>query len=316
MSVWGDERVRKLAAEFACAADETWRLQRGTDAESRFFQSFADKAHYRAENGTRQGYYVVTPSGKLLASVNSRSAEKVLAMMQAGLEKWTAVDAADRQLPDPKAFAAGHRWEWSYPSDGLVLERFARDIAGTPGDRRWNRDHVWFTKEEAKTIVPEGVRGPLPKALALRLACTALVDNVRGQTLPFAPQEIEDATLTTTVTKREGGVVHMRIEGSVRAIAKGPWLLGQSDWTPRNDSPRTMRTRLLGRATFDAAAGRFTAFQLVAIGTRTGSTSNSGRGKNPKPTAIGFVFTLARPGVRVPPTFIYFYPDAMVRRPK
>ena len=53
-----------------------------------------------------------------------------------------------------------------------------------------------------------------------------------------------------------------------------------------------------------------------------GALANGGRGKvhhagkDPKPTPIGFAFTLAKPGVRVPPTFLQFYPDAMVRRPK
>ena len=45
-----------------------WRLQRGVDAECRFFQSFADQGHYQARGGTRQGIYVCSPGGKLLAS--------------------------------------------------------------------------------------------------------------------------------------------------------------------------------------------------------------------------------------------------------
>lgn len=312
-SVWGDPRVRELAGAFACAADETWRLQRGKDAESRFFQSFADRAHYQAKGGTRQGFYVVTPSGKLLASVNSRNPEAVLGMMRKGLTAWEKTGAADRALPDPAAFRPAHRWESSYPEGGLVLERFARDLAGS--DRRWNRDYVWFTRAEAASLVPEGDAADAPPALVERLACLALVDNVRGQTLPFAPAEIEAATLRVRVTKRAGESVHLALEGATRAVAKGPWLLGQSDWTPERDYPRTLRARLLGHARWDAKRRAFAAFELVALGTRTGRTTNSGRGRDPKPTAIGFAFTLAQPGVRVPPTFLQFYPDAMVRRP-
>ena len=311
-SVWGDARVRELAQEFACAADETWRLQRGKDDESRFFQSFADKGHYRAKGGTRQGYYIVTPSGKLLASVNSRDPDAILKVMRTGLEGWAAATAADRQLPDEKAFSAAHRWESSYPEGGLILERFVRDLAGS--DKRWNRDFVWFTKEEAASLTKGGFA---PKPLALRIACLALVDNVRGQTLPFAPTEIEQAKLQITIWPHEAGtILHLEMKGAMHAVAKGPWLLGKSDWTPPEDYPRTMRTTLLGHAIYDTQAGKFTEFELVAIGTRTGRTGNSGRGKDPKPTPIGFAFTLAKPGVRVPPTFLQFYPDAMVKRPK
>ena len=60
----------ELAQRFVPAADETWRLQRGDDDECRFFQSFADQAHYRGAGGSRQGIYVVTPAGELLASGN------------------------------------------------------------------------------------------------------------------------------------------------------------------------------------------------------------------------------------------------------
>ncbi len=297
--------MRELAARFACAADETWRLQRGTDPEARFFQSFADKGHYTAKGGTRQGYYVITPSGKLLASVNSRNPDAILKTMRQGLDGWKKASPDERRLPDEANFRPTNRLERSYPEGGLILERFARDLAGSDG--RWNRDFVWFTSKEAAALVPDGDAAEAPRALAQRLACLALVDNVRGQSLPFAPAEIEEATLRFTVTKRVDGVVHLEISGVTRAVAKGPWLLGESDWTPPEDYPRTLRTRLLGHARYDEKAGAFTEFELVAIGTRTGRTGNSGRGKDPKPTPIGFAFTLAKPGTRVPPTFLHFY---------
>jgi len=55
--------VSSLAKRFVPVTDEVWRLQRGTDPECRFFQSFADRGHYRGGGGTRQGIYVVTPGG-------------------------------------------------------------------------------------------------------------------------------------------------------------------------------------------------------------------------------------------------------------
>ena len=36
--------MRELAQRFVPVADEVWKLQRGRDAEARFFQAFADRA--------------------------------------------------------------------------------------------------------------------------------------------------------------------------------------------------------------------------------------------------------------------------------
>ena len=49
-----------------------------------------------------------------------------------------------------------------YPEDGLVLEAVARDLPRVadrrPDDWRkiaWNFDYAWFTRDEARAMVPE-----------------------------------------------------------------------------------------------------------------------------------------------------------------
>ncbi|MDH3590730.1 MAG: hypothetical protein OER88_02560 [Planctomycetota bacterium] len=318
-SVFGNARVRELAQQFVCAADETWRLQNGTGPECRFFQTFAVKGHYKGAGGTKQGYYVVAPSGKLLASANTRAGGAIVEMLEKGLAAWRELSPADRKLPDPATFRPSHRWEHSYPERGLVLERFARDLGGT--DQRWNRDHAWFTEREARSMLPlklaPGGYTDLARPLALRLARFHLVDNVRGQTLPFAPSEIEQAEIRLTITKRDGHRIELAIRGHTHANAKGKWLLGKTDWTPTQEYPRTLTTRLLGTARYDFKVDRFTSFELIALGTRTGRTGNCGRNKkDPPATPIGFYFRLAKPGVRIAPTFLEFYPAQWVKRPQ
>ncbi len=310
--------MRELAQQFVCAADETWRLQNGKDAECRFFQKIASQGHYQAKGGTRQGYYAIAPNGTLLASANSRSGEAILAMMKRALVAWDALDATRHVLPADTPFEPEHRWEASYPTGGLVFMRYVRDILGS--DRRWNRDYAWFTRDEVKelTSLPPrpGATRDWPQRLAARLARFHLVDNVRGQTLPFAAGEIERADLRFTVVRATDDAIDLELTGKTHAVAKGPWLLGKTDWTPTEDFPRTMTTTIFGRARFNRRSQRFVTFSFAALGTRTGRTGNDGRNKeSPEPTAMGFAFSLARGDVTLAPTFLEFYPDKWVKRP-
>ena len=63
--------------------------------------------------------------------------------------------------------------------------------------------------------------------------------------------------------------------------------------------------RLLGTASFDLTKGRFTAFELVAVGVRAGSTQLNGRRGDTDPAPIGILFTLAGddPCDRIAPAF-------------
>ena len=265
----------ELAGDFVLCADEVWRLQRGEDPECLAFRAFADQGHYRGKGGTRQGIYVVGPGGRLLASVNSLDPRKVEATLRRGLEAWEALPAEDRRPAEPTEAAPTHRWEMSYPEGGLVLLTTVRDLPddldpAAPRAVKWNRDHAWFSAAEARGLLPErlevGATRAVDEVVVRRLARCHLVDNVVGQTLPYSEAEVVSAELTSEVVAVDGDAVRLAFTGATHVSSEGDWHLGQNAWTPRQPWPRGMRTRLVGEAVWDAAAGRFTAFELVSLG--------------------------------------------------
>jgi hypothetical protein len=303
--------VLKLAARFVPAADEVYRLQdleTGTDPECRLFQKFAERGHYRRPGATRQGTYCVSPSGVLLGSINSNDPKRIAGLLERSLARWGTLKREERLLPtDPREQLADiRRPERHYPEGGLVLNVTSRDLpreTAKAGPARagwrelaWNQDFAWFTRAEARQFVPAGAKvgqkQDLPTPLLHRIACAHLVDNVRGQTSPFEEGQVKKARLSAEVTAADGDVVWLRLEGETRTAVEG-----------RREHGLDMR--LLGKATYDRARGRFRTFELVAVGTRWGGTRLNGRRGDEGAAPIGILFTLAGDGPceRVAPAF-------------
>ena len=303
-----------------------WRLQRVQDLDATFFQEMANRGHYQTAGQTRQGIYVCSPNGKLLSSINSLNADDVLKSIMNGLEKWNGLSASERQLPSDQTLKPLHRWENSYPDQGLVLTSANADLFTDPPlqtnrSDRSNMDHVWFSKSEARQWLPddpkEGDVYDLPDHLANRLFCFHVVDNVRGQTLPFAPQEIKKSNLQIEVQERHQSNVRIKIRGHSKSVAKGEWLLGKNDWTPTYPLDHSMKTEMLGKATFDLSLNRFMEFEMVAIGKRYGKTQNNSRNNSPDSSYIGFLFTLAenRASEKIAPAFVDIYNADWIVKP-
>jgi hypothetical protein len=293
--------VLKLAEKFVPAADEVYRMQNlktGTDPECRLFQKFAELGHYRRPSATRQGTYCVSPSGVLLGSVNSNDPKRIADLLERSLAKWATLKREERLLPtDPrKQLADIKRPERYYPEGGLVLNVTSRDVPRDKGkanpvkakaswrETAWNQDFAWFTRAEARQFVPAeakvGQKRYLSVPLLHRIACAHLIDNVRGQTSPFEEGEVKKARLSTEVTAVAGDVVTLRLEGETRTSMED-----------RREHGLDMR--LLGKATFDLAKGRFLTFELVAVGSRWGATQLNGRRWDTDEAPIGILFTLA-----------------------
>ena len=299
------------------AADEVWRLQGGRDHrgyrasggddnECLAFQEMAAKGHYGPGAGTKQGIYVCTPAGEFLASVNSTSPPAVIKMLRRGLRAWS-------DLPEEKRADKGtitkpsHRWESSYPEDGLVLRVTIRSLCANDGSTPFNRDYAWFSADEARRLLPaspkRGERYKVPRELHLRLARHHLLDSARGESGGFAPREVKGG-LQVEVLAVDNKKVRIRITGTSYANADPP---ADSDWRPQR-----IETRLLGFATFDRASRRFDAFELLATGTVTPRAK--------KPTrSMGWLFTLAprdKPAARLAPTHAYAYDAEWLEKPQ
>jgi hypothetical protein len=324
-SVWSDKKVQELLGSFVAVADEVGRLQHGTDAESRLFQGFCEQGHYggRTEpTNTRQGIYAIAPSGRFLASINSTSPEQVARMLRTALDRWAQLpdDARLLSADELARLAASARFEDRCPTDGLVLAEYVRDLDRAVDERAvdkldwrtraWNQDQAWFTKAEAAALVPSdaavGAAVAVPARLVERLARLHLVDTVRGQTPPFGKDAVLEATLRSEVQEVDGHSVHLRLSGRTRTQAKGTWK--ESDRGENQQSERGVRTELTGRAVWDRAAGRFTSFELLALGERFGATQYNQRADDTAPSRIGFLFVLApKDHPRVAPAFWWDY---------
>jgi hypothetical protein len=313
--VWSDERVQELASHFVAAADEVYRLQRDGDPECLAFRRMV-QGHERPSKGSMQGTYVFSPAGDLLGRLNSNDPASIAGLLEDALVKWDALPAARRQATAETNRLPDTRWEHRYPASGLVLRRTARDLPGD-GDvssipaARFNRDAIWFTQEEARRWLPVrrsvGARRRLPRPFVERLARYSFVDNARGQSIPYDRTEVKGSRLDVEVVSIEDGLLKLSITGRTVAVAEGPWLLGENYWKPQHELAHSIKTKVLGRATFDLHRERFVDFQLAALGERTGRTDNNGRRGDEASGPIGFVVELAPANWRVAPTFINMY---------
>jgi hypothetical protein len=309
--VWSDPELVKLLESFVPAADEVHFLQTVKGPEGALFRTIAEQGHYAGRTqptSTRQGIYATAPSGVLLASINSNSPKEMKAMLEKALAKWAELPESERFLAEiPKSDR--FRWESRYPADGLVLRVVARDLPrSTPKkDPRWNLDTAWFTKEEMASFTKEGA---VDEKLVRRIARCHLLDFVRGQTYLYDEKHVEKAELAVKVVREDGDIVELRYEGATRTSAEGKWpVRGFADMNAPTDQKRGYDAKLLGRAKYDRAKGRFVEFELVAAGTRWGGTQYNARGDDLLPAPLGLAFTLAgdSPSARVAPAFIWGY---------
>ena len=311
-----------LSERFVCVADEVWRLQRGSEADCIFFQRTVNNGERITDKGTRQGVWVIAPGGVLLAHVNTRNADRVVEVLEQGLDAWAQLPEDKRHLAADIDISPDHRWEHSWPEGGLVLERIARDLPplGLDGERsaRWNRDHMWVSRGELESLLPRkmslGDQFELP-LLARRMARFHLVDNAAGQSLPYADAELTMANLQATVTALNDGQATLSLSGVTRADADGKWRLAPGTWTPSQERPHGIETELAGSALWNTGTSRFDDFELVAVGTRWGRTDNNGRGRDSTPGAIGFLLRKAPEKPRIAPTFVSLYDVDWITQP-
>lgn len=270
--------------------DEVWRLDTQKDADCLFFQKMSDHGHYgkRQANESRQGTYVFTADGKFLSSVNDLDPNVVLATLKLGLAKWNALPKSERAAKHIADVEPKHRWEDYFPKVGLALTGYSRDLptSNSPTSERlptWNRDSAWFSKTEVQHMVPRdaktGQSFELSKEFVARICRLHLVDNVKGQTDEFSPDEIRGSRITAQVIERSDSQIKMTLSGTTQASSQKP--------------DRGIATTLKGSATFNLKTNLFTQFEFVAVGHRWGKTRFNDRSRQLNKTPIGFSFQLA-----------------------
>ena len=304
-SLWADPKIQELVRKyFVPASDEVWRLKNRKGPDCDLFKKFCEDGHYGGRDGTRQGIYVASPSGKFLGSANNRDPRRIERMLRSALKKWNELPKKERYLSkDPKKDSSNvdHPRD-QYPEGGLVVRVYSRDLPreGVPDDWRrdaWNQDYAWYKKDEAQKFLPKvakkGVKYEVPRELVVRLVRHNFLDNVRGQTISYDASAVKTAVLRAHIKSVKRGVVGITFEGETKAEQDG----------------RGVELRLRGEAKFDSKKGRFTEFKLVATGTRWGQTRYNFRKDDTDRAPIGYALTLAgdSPAERVAPAHLYKY---------
>src|SRR5262245_7994139 len=193
--------MKLVRDEFVPVAGDDWYQRRRQDDEGQFFRGIADQGPRKGEGGsTRQGIYVFSAGGKLLAYRNHSDPEIVRKLLNQGLSAFRTLPL-DQRTPGAvkvnEPVGVGSEYFREPPQGGLIVNVFTRildraDGSGycrvtwkMPGADQSERDHLWLTAEEWKSLIPAaakpGDERPIPKHLVYRLACFHLVDNTRGE---------------------------------------------------------------------------------------------------------------------------------------
>lgn len=273
-------------------AGDQWYLHRQKDAEGQFFWKVAQQGHYRnsPEDSTRQGIYIVTADARLLASDHFRPDPRRLA----GVLRGTLGHA--KRLPSLAASTPGTadtRYLRTPPPGGIILNVFTR-IGQTQPAGGWTpnhataRDHVWLTREEWGSLLPQraepGHRYPVPPAIAQRLIRFHLVDNVRGEPPFWTPADVRTSSMT------------LRVEAAGRLALEGAASL------QARDGARGYEALIQGHLAYEPAARKITRLDLLSWGDAWGAGPYT-RGAPPGRFPLLVAFSLAgdRPADRVPP---------------
>jgi hypothetical protein len=206
--------VRLLKTKFVPVAVDQHDHRRRRDAEGKFFADILEQAG-RGLDGYSQGFYIFTPSGKLLEFANTLSADQMKHMLASALKKFEPTGEAPKFEEGPK----GSRFVYELPEGGLIIDVTSKVLGGyEPGDRTdvirqtaLGRDHLWLRKDEAQALM----RDELPESVKVRLARFHLVDNTRGEPPFWRADQIKELKLTLD-KGRLAGSVHLETKAGDR----------------------------------------------------------------------------------------------------
>ncbi len=309
VSTFADPAVLKLTqTDFVPVSTDDWYTRRRQDAEGEFFRKVADQSPRKGLNGgTRQGIYVFTADGELLAYKNNGGdAEDMKAVFARAKAKFDKLPEARRKPGGVTVPAAGKpdpNFHRVLPEDGLVLkvhgrileskaEAFVKGTCDFTGGDAASRDYCWITAEEKKTLVPQkaevGFSFELPAKIAERLARFHLIDNTRGEPAFWTKEQVRKNRITLTVTAVKDDAIELRLDGEVTLDAGEK--LGYEP-------------KLRGALRYIPSKKAFDLFDIVALGDYRGETTYT-PGARPGRTPFGISIGLAdttKAGERIAP---------------
>jgi hypothetical protein len=279
--VWSDDEVQKLASQFLCVADEVFTLEHVDSPGSRLFLKHGRQLPPEKWNpgGTKQGVYCMTPDGDPLAAHPARhDKETTIALLNQALAKWREKGLSPKPIPKAIPFA-----EALAKPGVFALKVNTRDLplgGAHPGlggySKAWNQNWIELTSGEAVAFLPPSTgRSEVPDTLVRKLFREALIDNVRGQSGPWSEASVSTARLSRETVGTAGTLVTVRLEGEFAA----------------REPSRSFQAKLYGKAVYDTGAKRFTSFELVAAGVRTGGAGADFRADE-DPSALGVCLSI------------------------
>ena len=309
VSTFADPEVLKLTqTDFVPVSTDDWYTRRRKDSEGEFFRKVADQSPRKGSNGgTRQGIYVFTADGELLAFKNNGGdAEDLKAVFARAKSKFDKLPEARRKPGGVTVPAAGKpdpNFHRELPEDGIVLkvhgrileskaETFVKGTCEFIGGDAASRDYCWITAEEKKSLVPPksevGFCYDLPAKIAERLARFHLIDNTRGEPTFWSKEHVRKNRITLTVIEVKDDAIELRLDGEVTLVAGEK--LGYEP-------------KLRGALRYIPSKKTFDQFDIVALGDYRGQTTFT-PGARPGRTPFGVAFTLAdttKAGERIAP---------------
>src|SRR5690606_18289750 len=291
--------IDTLRTRFIPAVGDDWYRRRQNDLVGEFFRSVANQGPRKGEGGsTRQGLYILTSSGKLLAFRNSSDPKSVAALIERGLAEWAALEAEERKAKpfEEKRPDLDERYARTPPEGGLIIEVRARELdlledgAFCKAQDRPTRqdlpsiDHLWLTQDEWRSLVPAkleaGVELPVPEAIARRIARFHLVDNTRGEPNMWTREEIRALDMKLRVGEVSDAKATLVLEGKAHLETR--------------DGARGFEPQLRGTIELDRERNEIRRFDAVAVGLHWGAGTYTG-GARPGRTPLGIAFRIAPP---------------------
>jgi hypothetical protein len=319
---FSDKEIARLATEeYVPVAGDDWYQRRREDAEGEFYKKVSDQGPRKNTDGsTRQGIYLFTASGKLLAYKNAQDAAVMREVLERGLAEWKKLPAEQRRPGAVKVeelTKTDARYTRKPPEGGLILATYTRILdddkgelckgtCGFVGGDAAARDHVWLTKADWESLIPrspkKGRTDKMPEKIAIKLVRFHLIDNTRGEPDFWKPQEVRKLDVSMTTEELTDKTVRLRIEGTA---------LLSTDLDTRK-AKRGYDVALRGTLVYDVENEAITRFDVVALGEHWGEGRYTpGARPGRKPLGVAFELVGDRPADRVPPQGARDYDEYM-----